>query len=175
MKVSRHSFPQDFEILPPPARRGARKNGRVPNETMTCHGWDGNPSFCKCLVWHSDPLFFFPRGMFLGCFKMFPGQPMQGRFHLAPMTGFKASSFWRVSFLLFFAYLGLTKLLSMDVALHGIPDCIAVPKSRQSWVLVEKGLQYCLFVFQQIHWLQIPQEKLFWWSFSLTHLLFKVF
>jgi len=75
------------------SRRGARKNGRVPNETMTCHGWDGNPSLLQVLGLAFRPPVFFPRGMFLGCFKMFPGQPMQGRFHLAPMTGFKPSSF----------------------------------------------------------------------------------
>mmetsp|Transcript_2310 Transcript_2310/g.3970 ORF Transcript_2310/g.3970 Transcript_2310/m.3970 type:complete len:137 (+) Transcript_2310:108-518(+) len=47
------------------SRRGARKNGRVPNQTMTCHGWDGKPSLLQVLgltFRNSDPL-FFPRGI----------------------------------------------------------------------------------------------------------------
>lgn len=40
-------------------------------------GMEINP-FCKCLVWHSDPLFFSLEELqFLGCFKMFPGQLVQ--------------------------------------------------------------------------------------------------
>ena len=63
MKVSRHSFPQHFKIVSPPARRGARKNGRVPNETMTCHGWDGNPSLLQVLGLAFRPPVFFPRNV----------------------------------------------------------------------------------------------------------------